>query len=58
MVVDIVVFDTTTVIDNATFQDPQQYPSGVKYVLVNGQLVIDEEEHTGVLPGKVLKHLS
>ena len=52
---DITVFDPDKVIDNATFVDPHQYPSGIPYVVVNGQVVISEGEHTGKLPGRILK---
>jgi N-acyl-D-aspartate/D-glutamate deacylase len=52
---DIVIFDPKTVIDKATFENPHQYPEGIKYVLVNGKIVIDNEEYTGNLPGKVLR---
>jgi len=51
---DVVVFDPETVIDNATWQEPHQYPSGILYVVVNGELVIDNEEWTGQFPGMVL----
>jgi N-acyl-D-amino-acid deacylase len=52
---DIVVFDPKTVIDKATFENPHQYPEGIKYVIVNGEIVINDEEHTGALSGKVLR---
>lgn len=52
---DIVIFDPNTVNDRATWENPHQYPSGIHHVIVNGQLVIHEGEHTGVLPGKILK---
>ncbi len=52
---DIAVFDPKTVIDNATWSDPFQYPTGIPYVLVNGRIVIDQEKFTGNLPGKVLR---
>ncbi len=51
---DLVLFDANTVIDRATFGDPHQYPAGIPYVIVNGQVVIDGGEHTGALPGRVL----
>jgi N-acyl-D-amino-acid deacylase len=51
---DIVVFDPVTIADKATYTDPEQYPAGIDYVLVNGQIVIDHDKHTGALPGKVL----
>ncbi len=51
---DMVIFDPVTISDKATFIDPHQYPSGIDYVIVNGTIVVDHEEHTGKLPGKVL----
>lgn len=52
---DIVVFDENQITDTATFENPHQYPRGIHHVLVNGQPVIANGEHTGRLPGKVLK---
>jgi N-acyl-D-amino-acid deacylase len=52
---DIVIFDQDRIIDKATYESPYQYPEGNSYVLVNGKLVIENGEHTGVLPGKVLR---
>lgn len=52
---DIVVFDKDKVIDKAIWSNPHQYPTGIEYVIVNGQPVIEREEHTGNLPGKVLR---
>ena len=52
---DIVIFNPETVIDKATFADPHQYPVGINYVLVNGEIVIKEGEHTGTYPGKVIR---
>lgn len=52
---DIVVFDPSKIKDQATFDEPKSYASGVKYVLVNGSITIDESEHTGAKKGKVLK---
>jgi N-acyl-D-amino-acid deacylase len=51
---DIVVFDPQTVIDCATFEKPHQYPEGIRHVLVNGQFVVRDGEHTGARPGQVL----
>ena len=53
-VADIAIFDPATVIDLADFENPHQYPLGVPYVLVNGQVVVDKNEHSGALPGRVL----
>jgi N-acyl-D-amino-acid deacylase len=52
---DVVVFDFKTVIDKATFQAPHQYPEGIETVVVNGQTVILEGEHTELRPGRVLR---
>ena len=55
LVADLVVFNPDTVIDNATFDDPHQYPEGIPYVFVNGQAIISEGRHTGALPGRVIR---
>jgi hypothetical protein len=39
------------VIDNATYDDPRRYPTGIPFVVVNGQLAVDHERCTGVLAG-------
>ncbi len=53
---DIVAFDAANVIDLATWSNPHQYPKGIQYVLVNGQVVIDKEKFTGNLPGRVIRY--
>jgi N-acyl-D-aspartate/D-glutamate deacylase len=53
---DVVVFSPETVKPVGDFADPARYPEGIPYVIVNGQLVIDDGKHTGALPGKVLRH--
>jgi len=52
---DVCVFDPDRIIDKATFKDPAVYPEGVERVIVNGQIVVDGGEHTGRLPGKILR---
>jgi N-acyl-D-amino-acid deacylase len=52
---DLVVFDAATVKDEATFDDPHQYASGISYVVVNGQVVVENGEHSGARPGRVLR---
>lgn len=52
---DITVFDPQTVIDVSDFADPHRYAAGIPYVLVNGQVVVDNGAHTGLTPGKVLR---
>ncbi len=54
---DLVVFDARRVADVATYEDPHRYPVGIEHVLVNGRFVIKDGEHTGSLPGRVLRHL-
>ena len=52
---DVVVFDPDTVIDKATFEDARQYPEGIEYVLVNGQVSVDGGRFTGDTAGRVLR---
>jgi N-acyl-D-amino-acid deacylase len=51
---DVVVFDPSTVKDNGTYEVPEQYPTGILDVLVNGIPVIMNGEHTGAKPGKIV----
>lgn len=51
---DVVVFDPATVHDVATYEKPNQFSVGMKYVLVNGVPVIDDGKMTGARPGQVL----
>ena len=52
---DVVVFDPATVIDNATFVDAHQYPTGIPFVVVNGQVAVDDEVTTTEHHGRVLR---
>ena len=52
---DIVIFDPARVEDRATYTEPHQLAEGMVYVLVNGELVIDEGKFTEAKPGKVLR---
>lgn len=53
---DVVVFDPETVQANTTDAEPRQFSTGIDYVIVNGEIVIDQGEHTGALPGRALRH--
>jgi len=55
MAADIVIFDSATIRDLATFEQPNQLSEGMEYVLVNGVPVIAERKMTGALPGKVVR---
>jgi len=53
---DITVFDPAQVADRATYLEPFRYSVGIRYVLVNGQLVLDGTQHTHAHPGRALRH--
>jgi N-acyl-D-amino-acid deacylase len=55
MKADIVVFDPTTVASTATYEEPRSYPVGIRWVIVNGEVVIADGEHTGAMPGRALR---
>ena len=52
---DLVIFDRRTVEDKATFEKPHQYPIGISHVFVNGTPVIQDGDHTGKRPGRILR---
>ena len=52
---DLVVFDPATIRDRATFELPRQYAEGIRYVAVNGQLVVDGGQITAARPGRALR---
>ncbi len=52
---DLVVFDAEAIIDRASYDDPHRYPAGIETVIVNGTIVIDQAEHSGALPGRLLR---
>ena len=51
---DVVVFDYDKIQDQSTYEHPYKTPTGIDYVLVNGQVVIENGKHTGAKPGKVI----
>ena len=52
---DITIFDPKTVIDRATFEEPNQYPVGINYVIVNGRIEVDNGHRTVANSGRVLR---
>jgi N-acyl-D-aspartate/D-glutamate deacylase len=54
-IADVVIIDPLTVNDNATFDNPHQYSSGVKFLFVNGKKVISDGQYNGKLAGKALR---
>jgi dihydroorotase/N-acyl-D-amino-acid deacylase len=55
MKADITIFDANSVIDKSTFESPHQYPEGIKYVIINGQLAVDDFEFKKIKAGEVLR---
>jgi N-acyl-D-aspartate/D-glutamate deacylase len=51
---DVTIFDPHTVIDRETYQDPHAFPAGIEYVIVNGQVVVDQGKQPDARPGVVL----
>ena len=51
---DVVVFDYDKIQDNATYEKPLLAPNGIDYVLINGQVVMDNGKHTGAKPGRII----
>jgi N-acyl-D-aspartate/D-glutamate deacylase len=51
---DVIVFDPKTVADKATYEEPTLLAVGMKYVLVNGRITVDEGRYTGELSGRLL----
>jgi N-acyl-D-amino-acid deacylase len=53
---DITLFDPARVIDKSTYTEPFQYNAGIEFVIVNGHVVLDKNQHTGKKPGRALRH--
>ena len=52
---DVIVFDPQTIADKSTYENPTLLAIGMKYVLVNGTIAIDDGKYTGTTAGRVLK---
>ena len=55
MFADIVIFDPKTIADRATYEQPHQLPDGIRYVIVNGAVVMRDNQFTGAKPGRALR---
>lgn len=51
---DVTVFNLETLDDKATYDNPQAYPTGIEYVLVNGTVTVEQGKHTGARAGRIL----
>jgi len=56
MMADLVVFDPATVADKATYQAPHQYPVGIDFVIVNGQVEVADGKLTAARAGRIIRH--
>ncbi len=52
---DLAIFDPEKIRDHATYENPQQYATGMVHVFVNGEQVLKDGEHTGAQPGRVVR---
>ncbi len=55
---DLVIFNPDTVNDKATYEEPNLFPEGIEYVIVNGEIVVEAGQQNKVYPGKVLRRNS
>ncbi len=53
---DITVFDPDRVIDTATYEDPIKFPEGIEYVIVGGEVTVENGKHTGERNGRIFRH--
>lgn len=52
---DVVVFDPAKITDHATFKNPHAYTTGFRWVIVNGQIVVENDRHNGAGPGQIIR---
>jgi N-acyl-D-aspartate/D-glutamate deacylase len=52
---DVIVFDEKTIADRSTYDNPEVFAEGVKYVIVNGKVAIDDGKRTGAMAGRALR---
>jgi N-acyl-D-amino-acid deacylase len=52
---DITIWNPSTIIDKGTFEDPKQFPDGIEYVIVNGEIAVDNKTYTKNRNGMVIR---
>jgi N-acyl-D-amino-acid deacylase len=52
---DVIVFDKKTVADSSTYENPEVFAEGMKYVIHNGKLAVDGRKYTKALAGEALR---
>ena len=52
---DVIVFDPKTVSDRSTYEQPELLATGMKFVIVNGKIAVENSAYTGVLAGRALR---
>jgi dihydroorotase len=54
---DLTIFDPRLITDKSTFQEPAQYAGGIRFVLVNGIVIVKEGQLENVYPGRAVRAL-
>lgn len=52
---DVVIFNPEKIKDLSSYESPLLYPAGIEYVIINGKIVMEQGNHTGILAGKVIR---
>ena len=55
---DVIIFDPNTVVDRSTYEQPELLATGMKFVIVNGKVAVENGAFTGVLAGRALRKTS
>jgi len=55
MKADLTLFDPERFLDTATYADPKRYPAGLHTVVINGKIVVENGENSGIRPGRVIR---
>jgi formylmethanofuran dehydrogenase subunit A len=57
VVADITIFDADQILDQSTFTDPHQYPLGIEFVIINGEIAVKNGDYLAVPAGKVIRKI-